>query len=111
MTEKNTLKTNSSKTAPLTKRMLTGALIGLVVIIFFVTGGDAKPEWGKFWMIRPLIVVPLAGAMGGAFYHFIIEQNFRHGWLKVLAIILSVIVFIVGLWLGIVLGLAGTHWD
>ena len=111
MTEKTASKTNPGKTAPLTKRMLTGALIGLVVILFFITGGDAKPECGKFWMIRPLIVVPLAGAMGGAFYHLVIKQAFTRGWLKVLAIIFSVIVFIVGLWLGIVLGLAGTHWD
>lgn len=95
----------------LSKSILIGAAIGLIAISFFVFGVDnANPEWGKLWMIRPLIVTPIAGAVGGAFYYFMDYQSCR-GFNRTIAVILSLIVFIVGLWLGIVLGLAGTMWN
>jgi hypothetical protein len=91
--------------------MLIGAGIALLVISFFVFGVDqANSEWGKFWMIRPLIITPLAGAMGGAFYFFMDYQSSR-GFNKILAILLCIVVYLIGLWLGVVLGLDGTMWD
>jgi hypothetical protein len=98
--------------ASLVQRMIAGAGIGLIVITFFVlVGADkARPEWGKLWMIRPLIVVPVAGAVGGVCFAYI--DNLRlEGWRRILAATLSVIVFIFGLWLGTILGLSGTLWD
>lgn len=90
---------------------LIGAGVGLIVIAFFVFGADhPNPEWGKLWMIRPLIITPMAGALGGAFYYFM-DRLTSKGLNKTLAAALSLIVFIIGLWLGIVLGLAGTLWD
>ncbi|GEO07800.1 potassium transporter KefB [Segetibacter aerophilus] len=98
--------------ASLVKRMLVGAGIGLLLIsLFLFPAGKPNPEWGRFWMIRPLIIVPLAGAMGGLCNCFILQFHKRVGVNKALAIIISVIVFIVGLWLGTVLGLDGTMWD
>lgn len=44
--------------------MLIGVGIGLLVILYLVLGANAPAEWGKYWMIRPLIVEPFAGAMG-----------------------------------------------
>ncbi len=112
MAPKNTLKVFPIKTASLIKRMLVGALIGLILISIFLLGaGNPKPEWGKLWMIRPLIIVPLAGAMGGAFNYLVSQQNFQRGWVKALAMLLSLIVFLIGLWLGTVLGLDGTYWN
>lgn len=111
MKQTNNLTTQQTQSVSLVKAMLIGAGIALFAISFFVFGVDnANPEWGKFWMIRPLIVTPLAGAMGGAFYYFMDYQSSR-GFNRTLAIILSIVVFIIGLWLGIVLGLAGTMWD
>lgn len=57
-----------------------------------------------------MIVTPLAGAMGGAFYAFMEYQSSR-GFNRTVAILLSIVVYFVGLWLGTVLGLAGTMWD
>jgi hypothetical protein len=95
----------------LAKPILIGAAIGLVAISFFVFGVDnPNPEWGKLWMIRPLIITPMAGAMGGAFYYFMDYQSSR-GFNRKIAVILSLVVFIIGLWLGVVLGLAGTMWN
>jgi len=108
--------TNNSATQPnqnlsLAKPILIGALIAFLVISVFVFGVDnANPAWGKYWMIRPLIITPLAGAMGGAFYAFMNYQAER-GFNRTLAILLSLVVFIIGLWLGVVLGLKGTMWN
>lgn len=97
---------------PIVKRMLVGAGIGLILISFFLLSADyVDLDWGKFYMIRPLILVPMAGAMGGLFYHLMDELRSQGGWRKTLAIILSLIVYIIGLWLGFVLGLDGTYWN
>ena len=112
MTQSNHLTTKPNQPVSLVKPTLIGAGIGLIVISFFVFGADEpKPEWGKLWMIKPLIMVPLAGAIGGEFYYFMDHLSSRGRLNKTVAIILSLIVFIIGLWLGIVLGLNGTMWD
>lgn len=111
MTQQNKSQHEPIQQVSLVKPMLVGAGIALLLISFFVFGVDEPhPEWGKFWMIRPLIVTPLAGAMGGAFYAFMEYQSSR-GFNRTLAILLSIVVYIVGLWLGTVLGLAGTMWN
>ncbi len=111
MTQRNELQTQPNQPVSLVKPILVGAGIALLVISFFVFGVDeANPAWGKFWMIRPLIITPLAGAMGGAFYSFMYYQSSR-GFNRTLAIISSLVVYFIGLWLGTVLGLAGTMWN
>ncbi len=108
--EQNNLTTQPNLPVPLAKPMFIGSGIGLMLISFFVFGGESNPEWGKLWMIKPLIMAPVAGAMGGAFY-YIMELASRGGLNKNVAIVLSLTVFIIGLWMGIVLGLNGTMWD
>ncbi len=57
MTQRNELQTQPNQPVSLVKPILVGAGIALLVISFFVFGVDeANPAWGKFWMIRPLIV-------------------------------------------------------
>lgn len=112
MTHRNNLTRQPVHPASLGKRMLIGAGIGLLLISLFLFSADEpNPEWGKLWMIRPLIIVPLAGAMGGLCNYFIFHFHNLVGVNKIIAMILSVIVFVVGLWLGVVLGLDGTMWN
>jgi hypothetical protein len=112
MTSLNNLTTSSFHSTSLLKRMLFGGAIALAVIAFFLLQvHHPKPEWGRFWMIRPLIIVPLAGAAGGACYYFIDTLLYRRGWKKILIYVLSFIVYIIGLWMGIILGLDGTLWN
>lgn len=93
------------------KPIVIGAVIALTVISFFIFGVDnPDPAWGKYWKIRPLIITPLAGAVGGAFYAFMAYQSAR-GFNRTLAVMLSFVVYFIGLWLGIVLGLNGTLWN
>jgi hypothetical protein len=111
MTQENNLTTKSIHPASLSKRMLLGGGIALILIIAFLAPvGEPNPDWGKFWMIRPLVIVPLAGATGGLFYHLMDRLRYQGSWKKILANILSLIVYIFGLWIGTVLGLAGTLW-
>ncbi|MES3018126.1 MAG: potassium transporter KefB [Bacteroidota bacterium] len=104
--------TPASEQGSLALPMMIGAGIALAVISLFVFGADnPDPAWGKFWMIRPLIITPLAGATGGAFFYFMNQMRVKGKMNGVVAIILSVLVYIIGLWLGIVLGLDGTMWN
>ncbi|HEY0652275.1 MAG TPA: potassium transporter KefB [Chryseosolibacter sp.] len=109
MTQANQTKT-PGRNLPGT-RMIIGAGIGLLVISFFLIPSEAKPEWGKFWMIRPLLIAPFAGAMGALCNYLILNYHDVVGVNKTVARILAVLVPIVGMWMGIVLGLDGTMWD
>ncbi|AMM50692.1 potassium transporter KefB [Rufibacter sp. DG15C] len=111
MTTQDNFSTQPKHSVPLAMPVIIGAIIGLLAISFFVFGVDhPNPAWGQYWQIRPLIITPLAGAMGGLFYAFMDYQSSR-GFNRTLAILLSIVVFFIGLWLGIVLGLAGTMWN
>ncbi|WP_207512565.1 hypothetical protein [Longitalea luteola] len=111
MTPKND-STAQQNQGSLVKRMLVGAVIGLLLIsLFLITAGEPNPEWPKLWRIKPLIIVPLAGAMGGLCNYFLVQFNSQLGLHKAVAVIVSVIIFIIGLWLGTVLGLDGTYWN
>jgi len=111
MTPKETT-LRSINTASLIKHMLVGTAIALAVICFFVFSVDnPNPAWPAFWRVRPLIITPLAGAAGGACFYLIDHLLNHNGRRKALAVILGILVFIIGLWLGIVLGLDGTLWN
>lgn len=91
--------------------MLVGAGIALILIAVFVLPVEGKPEWGDFWKVKPMIVVTLAGAVGGACTYYILQFVSGNVWLRAIAGLLCVIVYVVGLWMGSVLGLNGTLWN
>jgi hypothetical protein len=99
--------------ASLRKRMAIGGTIALFLITVFIFPSmlEPKPDWPTLWMIRPLIVVPFAGATGGACNYFLLRWGDKQGLNKTFVYILSVLIFIIGLWMGTVLGLDGTLWD
>lgn len=113
MTQSNSLSPLLLNPTTIAKRALVGAVIAYVLITLFllVPGVTVSPNWPKFWMVRPLIVVPLSGAMGGIFYYFMEVLVSRQGWKRMVAVIVSLFVYIVGLWLGTVVGLDGTLWN
>ncbi|RZM30447.1 MAG: potassium transporter KefB [Pedobacter sp.] len=112
MTQKSIFQTQTIPQAILFKRMMIGAGIGLLIIsVFLLMAPKGNPEWPEYWYIRALITVPYAGAMGGLFYYLMDHLRKQAGWKKIVANILSVFVFIIGLWMGTVLGLAGTMWN
>lgn len=112
MTAGNNLTRPSGKEL-LIKRVLTGAAIGLVLISIFVIPSlkNAPAEWGKYWMIRPLIVTPLFGVLAGCCNHALDFLRKEGGAKKIVANILAVLVYVLVLWFGTVAGLGGTMWD
>jgi len=111
MTQRNNLTMQRVHAGSLGKRMLQGGGIAFLLIALFLLGaGEPNPAWPKLWMVKPLIIVPFAGAMGGVFYYFMDHLRYQGGWRKILAHILSLVVYIFGLWIGTVLGLNGTMW-
>ena len=112
MTPKNELQNQPVHPASVGKRILQGAGVGFILILFFLLGaGEPDPHWPKFWMIKPLLVVPAAGALGGVFLYNMDHLRCQGGWREALAYTLSLMVFLFVLWIGTVLGLNGTMWD
>lgn len=109
----NNLTSRPIDVASFIKCATVGTTVGLAVILFFVLQADSpRPEWGRLWMVRPLIVEPLAGAVGGGFAYLMhYYLGYQGGAKKILSIIITVIVCFVGLWMGIVIGLNGTMWN
>ena len=96
----------------LAKWMIAGAVPGLILISLFLMGtGEADPAWGEYWMIKPLIMVPLAGAGGGGVSYLLNHLRKALGWNTTVVIILCAIIYFISLWLGSVLGLNGTYWN
>jgi hypothetical protein len=112
MTQKNNLLGWELDFSSLRTRMLIGAGIALALTtIFLVTAGEPNPAWPKLWRLKPLVIVPLAGAMGGLCFYFMTQVFFPSGWRKILAVIVSVVIYLIGFWLGFVLGFNGTYWN
>lgn len=111
MTQTKTSTAETLNKVSLVKGIIIGAVIGLLAILFFITGADTQPHWPDLWKIRPLIITPVAGAMGGGLFYLSKHFLQNRGVNGIVATILSLIGFIIALWLGIVLGLDGTLWD
>ncbi len=112
MSQQNKEVLSNVHNATVGKRMLQGAAIGLVLIVVFLLKADKpKPEWGELWMVRPLLLVPFAGAMAGVGYYFMDYLRCKGGWKKIVAYVLSFLGLVIALWIGIVVGLDGTYWD
>ena len=94
------------------KPMIIGYVVAFILISMMVfTVNTPRPEWGKLWMVQPLIVTPLAGAMGGLLFSLLIFFGTKRGVNKIITVVLGLLGFIVALWLGIVFGLHGTMWN
>jgi len=90
--------------------ILIGACLALLVSILFVSSVHQAPvNWGKYWMVRPLIVLPIAGAAGGFLFYYI--SRLKNGRFLILLTLLGALIYLVSLWLGTVLGFAGTLWN
>lgn len=112
MVQQNDFQKQNALAAAAGRRALTGAAFALALIALFLAGVQhPDPAWGKLWMIRPLLIVPMAGALGGFINYMLIHYHRRLGIHKAIAVVLSALIYLVGLWLGSVLGLAGTLWD
>jgi hypothetical protein len=109
MSLKNKLLQEPIDRTSLAIRMLVGGGIALFLVILFLVGaGEPDPNWPRFWMLKPLVIVPLAGAMGG-FCSYVLDRMLPGK--KIIAVILGLVVYIIGFYMGFVLGMDGTYWN
>ena len=94
------------------KPIIIGYVFAFILIAVMVfTVNTPRPEWGKYWMVQPLIVTPLMGAMGGLFFSLVNFFGSKRGLNKIVTVPVGLVGSIIALWLGIVLGLHGTMWN
>jgi hypothetical protein len=92
--------------------VLLGAATGLAFIGIFLIGvGEADPSWPRWWRIRPLVAMPLAGAVGGAVFAMLDPLRQRGSGMRWVANGAGLLLFLIFLWIGTVLGLDGTMWN
>ena len=93
-------------------RALIGGIIGLVIVTLFLIGAGFKgrPEWHHTWFVRPLAVECLAGMVGGAISAWLDQLAIQNRLSRLGMGIFSLVIFIVGIWMGFVLGFVGTYW-
>ena len=104
--------TQTSYQGSILHRILLGAGLGLGLISFFLLNvKNPDPSWPNLWMLRPLLVVPIAGALAGICFHFLDRLRFQQGWNKTWIVVLGIIGHLIALWMGFVAGLDGTLWD
>lgn len=111
MTQHNNLPAQSIFNVSLSRKMIIGAGIGLILISIFLIGvKNPDASWGEYWMIRPLLMLSFAGAMSGLVFHVMNHYRKFYGWNTALINIVSFIICFIGMWMGFVLGLVGTLW-
>lgn len=89
---------------------LFGAVAGLLIISLFIFAEEhPKPEWGRFWWVRPVLVTPCLLALGSYLAYRLLERG-RGNW-RILTGLLAALLFVLSVWIGIVMGLDGTLWD
>lgn len=112
MTQNNDSTTWSVDRVAAAKRMFIGAAIAFTLILMLLLSVDQpKPEWGKLWMLKPMLITPLAGAGGGAFFYFMTQIVKNNVWAKLMATLVGLVGYVIAIWIGSVLGLNGTLWN
>ncbi|MEJ8803316.1 potassium transporter KefB [Pontibacter sp. H249] len=106
MTEQNQLQ----KPAPLGQNALLGAsLVFALVAICLLFGGGPTSDASTFWWLLPLLLVTLAGALGGTFYYLLARLTYKGGWSTAFPNILSALVYILLLAISFALGMSGPN--
>jgi ABC-type transport system involved in cytochrome c biogenesis permease subunit len=112
MTQTENLARRPLFTPALGKRMLVGAIIGLIMSGFFViSAGAGDPSWGNYWQIKPLLLTPFLVAIVGLCYDITEPLRQLNGWTGRVFFALSLVGYFMGMWMALVLGLNGTMWN
>ncbi len=93
----------------LKKRVIRGGTIALILIIIILIATSWDTRSSKFWMIVPLVLVTLAGGIGGYAFHHFDEMQQRQRISETLAFILSVLIYIILLMIAYITGTI--FWD
>lgn len=88
---------------------ILGASAPFSLLLFIIL---TKEETFESWMLVPLILIPLGGAIGGILFFLMGFRWFPKGSKKLIAIIFSTIFYFVVIWLSAVIAFNFTgQWD
>jgi hypothetical protein len=88
---------------------ILGAASPLSLLLFLIL---SQEEHFESWMAIPLLLIPAGGALGGIFFFLMGFVWYPRGNKKLLAVILSISIYFVALWLSAVLAFSiSGHWD
>ncbi|RZK49732.1 MAG: potassium transporter KefB [Pedobacter sp.] len=94
------------------KCIRNGAIPAILLVSLFLLSADKSfPEWGPYWRLKPILIVPFAGMLGGGIFAFLDNFALNMGWSRALFIFLSGLAYLICIWLGFVLGFNGTYWN
>ncbi|AKD05861.1 hypothetical protein PKOR_20390 [Pontibacter korlensis] len=89
---------------------MTGAGIALVLLAIFLSGGGDFNL--GYWVLLPITTVSVGGALGGIIYSLMDHLRNQGRWKVAVANSLSLLLYIVSVWLSLVAALNVTgHWD
>jgi len=95
------------------KHALYGAGITFVLAAIFLSiilsVGDllnGESFWKAAWLLVPLGTGVIGGTLGGSFYYLIVKWLNLTEWKKIMAIIISIMVYILLVWLSLIAGLS-----
>lgn len=92
------------------KRIFLGAMAGWVLISFFLISAEhTDPAWDELWWLRPLVVMPAAGALAAIFNFYIGLLN-TGGWKRIAIKMVGGLAYLVAAWLGLIIAVAGYYW-
>lgn len=96
----------------LTKRAWQGAGIAFALMSIFLLIANSRDMEFEAWELVPLTAVSAGGAIGGIFYCLMDPLRNQGNTQKILANVLSVLVYMVSLYCGLILALNATgHWS
>lgn len=113
MTGHNQLQPDFFHPANLAKHTFRGAalafgLVSLWIVSILIAGATSI---GASFLV-PLGMATIGGSCGGVFYSFMDYLRYQAGWKKTMANVVSVMVYVVGVYLSLVLGLSMVgEWD
>lgn len=88
---------------------LLGASAPFSLLLFIIL---TKEDMLELWMLVPLILIPMGGAVGGIFFYLMGFLWFPKGNQKLIAIIFSTILYFVAIWISAVTAFSFTgHWN
>lgn len=88
---------------------LLGALAPFTLLLFVIL---TKEEILESWMLVPLFLIPLGGALGGIFFYLMGFIWFPTGRKKLISILFSTILYFLAIWISAVLAFNFTgQWD
>jgi hypothetical protein len=91
------------------KCALQGAGIALVLMVIFLLFIGLV---AGVWVPLPMITATAGGALGGIVYYLMVQVWYQSGWKKILATIVSILVYIVLFWFSLIVAFSITgHWD